>query len=72
MFSPWRRLCPAPAAELDLTSTLTSGQAFRWRSAGEGRYAGVVGDHAVELRQDATGVSCAVGPLGGDSGLPFF
>lgn len=44
-----------PLKDYDLASTLTSGQAFRWRQAGEG-WEGVIGQHWVRLAQGPEGI----------------
>lgn len=48
-----------PAHDYDLAITLTSGQAFRWRSTEEG-WEGVIGSRWVRLRQLESGIVAAV------------
>ncbi|MDQ3855170.1 MAG: 8-oxoguanine DNA glycosylase [Chloroflexota bacterium] len=50
------------AAPLDLPSTLTCGQAFRWREAPGGWWTGVVGEAVLRARHDGNVLTYAVYP----------
>ncbi len=45
----------------DLELSLTMGQAFRWRSLGDGWFSGVLGENLVHIRQTEDGVEYRVG-----------
>ena len=50
----------------DLELSLTMGQAFRWRSLGDGWFSGVLGENLVHIRQTEGGVEYRVGGPDGE------
>ncbi len=50
----------------DLALSLTMGQAFRWRSLGDGWFSGVLGENLVHIRQTKYGVEYRVGGPDGE------
>mmetsp|Transcript_49811 Transcript_49811/g.89100 ORF Transcript_49811/g.89100 Transcript_49811/m.89100 type:complete len:398 (-) Transcript_49811:376-1569(-) len=56
MFNEWHALGVSCRAELNLKSTLTAGQSFRWREIGIDQFIGVLADYVIKLRQDDGGV----------------
>ena len=50
----------------DLALSLTMGQAFRWRSLGDGWFSGVLGENLVHIRQTENGVEYRVGGPDGE------